>query len=240
MSAQEESQWKAKYRRLGEKFKKLLASNKELTQTLDENLPRLERLEEIENDLTELQGSMRAGTYREEFEKVYEKLGGDPADVDDAWELLKLDTKAETPDPKAIKAATRDFLKKKPKFLKPADDEEEEGEGDQAESSDEDDEDEDIRSVFQLAPKAKAKASDKTKTKGNAKPSLDDEEDDEPAMTRGKAAPKKPAGTQQSAKLERGEGAARGRRNDHRALTIDDVVDRDFAATGRTDAFRIG
>jgi hypothetical protein len=59
----------------------------------------------------------------------------------------------------------------------------------------------------------------------------------EGAEAAGGAPPAKPAAA--PAKLSRGEGASRGGRDDHKPQTLAQIVDSDFAATGRTDAFKI-
>lgn len=209
-----------KYRAAFRKKSKELAQRDTL---LDEFVAEHEELLESHNatkaELDGIKASKTTEAHRAEFDKQARKANVDPEYLDDLFRLADLDLDEEEPDPKDIAQAIRDAVKKRPYMIAQAkkkgkDAEEEETDDDE----DEDDSEDDDSDVDDLA---------------------DDEQDDEAPVAKPAKNAKAEADLSKEVKLGKGEGAGRGSRASLKPPSPDEQIDADFAATGRTDAFRI-
>lgn len=77
---------------------------------------KLGELEKVSAERDELKGKFKAGEFRKAFDAAAKKAGVKDDMLDDAWELSKVDTKADKPDEKAIGQGLKEFLEKRPHF----------------------------------------------------------------------------------------------------------------------------
>lgn len=228
----DEHKLRAAIRRLREEKAQLAASLNEAVGIIDEYEKQAPEIESMRDQLEALHGTIREGTHRAAFDELAEEMRLDPEFSDIVFDALKLDTSGDEPDAKSIKKALETFVKgKEKKLLIPEEtdaetDDEDEGDAQGNDEPEASDESNILASIFNIAPKAKTPAA----SKGNT-----------PATAKGNAQAESKPATKPTApeKLSRGEGSSRGSRDDHRVKTIEEQIDADFAATGRTDAFRI-
>jgi hypothetical protein len=200
-------------------FKKKSKELKERDTLLDELVEEHETLLEshstAQEELGKVAASKKTEAYRKVFDEQAKKANVDPESFDDLFRLADLDIEEEEPDAKDIAQAIRDAVKKRPYMIvktKPKGKDTESDEDDEEGADDDDDED------------------------SNIDDDLGDEEqgDDEapkPAKAKLKA--------ETAPKLGKGEGSSRGGRAPIKPPSADEVIDADFSATGRSDAFRI-
>jgi hypothetical protein len=106
------------------KFGEKLARTKQLARSLKQQLADALRerdelkarpsAEDVTTQLQKLQGERRADKHRSAFEKAARDAKVRPEALDDLWELSKLDTSADEPDPKAIGDSIAEKLKARP------------------------------------------------------------------------------------------------------------------------------
>ncbi|OJW23186.1 MAG: hypothetical protein BGO49_27210 [Planctomycetales bacterium 71-10] len=203
--------------------RRLRQTEKALEQAAAENDELRQFRAEAESTLDEISRGASESVYRSAFDAAAKKAGVHPSRLDDLWALAKPEIGDGDPDPKALAAHVKGAVKARPYMLGADEDLDEDGDGDQADGEDLDGEDLDAdnpRDVFDLAPASKG-----AKAPKGGKPAAG-----------GDQAGGRPAGP---AKLTRGPGAGRGGRDDHRAPTVADQVERDFSATGRDDPFKL-
>ena len=196
-----------------------------------ESLPDVDALTK---QVADYETAIREGVTRAAWEEEAAKLGVDPKYFDDLWKLDAPELSDE-PDAKALAAHLAKSIEGRQVMLAaPSDDDDEtEAEEPDEEEADSDDETEGATagrkpmSIFDVAPPKKP-------APGKAPGTPQDGPAAKPRPGRAEA-PAKPQG----GKLTASAGASRGSRDSQRRETVDDVVDREFAETGRTDDFRI-
>ena len=203
---------------------------------LDEVADFLESLPDVDaltKQVADYETAIREGVTRAAWEEEAAKLGVDPKYFDDLWKLDAPELSDE-PDAKALAAHLAKSIEGRQVMLAaPSDDDETEAEEPDEEEADSDDETEGATagrkpmSIFDVAPPKKP-------APGKAPGTPQDGPAAKPRPGRAEA-PAKPQG----GKLTASAGASRGSRDSQRRETVDDVVDREFAETGRTDDFRI-
>lgn len=201
-------------------LEKAVASNDELTQAL----------EQAQAEGEDVRAAVREGATRAVWEDAALKAGVLPELLDDLWKIDPPTIGEEAPDPKVIAAHLAKSLEDRPHVLKPpAEAEDDDDQADDEATETEEDEwgdgepvtTKETPTALDLAPPVKA-----------AKPAA-------PLSGRvGK--PTKPATSEAAPKLTKGPGAGKGERDKpNERSSVDEIVDRDFAATGRTNAFKI-
>jgi hypothetical protein len=218
MSEQSENN-RRRAREYKRKYEAAMAELAAITAERDEAFTALEEVtashDELATERDELTGKQKADAHRKAFDKLTSTMNVDPAHVDDLWTLLGLKTEGDKPDEAAIGKAIKDAVKKRPHMIaKAKDDDEEEEEGNEKPEGDE---------------------------AGGQGDEEEGDDDEAPAPAKTKA-PAKPAGKlkgEAPPKMERGEGNARGSRAKLTPPSMDEIIDQDFEATGRTDAFKI-
>ena len=202
---------------------------------LDEVADFLESLPDVDaltKQVSDYETAIREGVTRAAWEEEAAKLGVDPKFFDDLWKLDAPELSDE-PDRKALAAHLAKSIEGRQVMLAaPGDDDQgeadetEEDEGGEPEEADGEGEGvaagRKALSIYDVAPPRKAQ--ERAQGGPAAKP--------RPGRAE---APAKPTG----GKLTASAGASRGSRDSQRRETVDDVVDREFAETGRTDDFRI-
>ena len=201
---------------------------------LDEVADFLESLPDVDaltKRVADYETAIREGVTRAAWEEEAAKLGVDPKFFDDLWKLDAPEL-SDAPDPKALAAHLAKSIEGRQVMLAaPGDDQEEAEETDDDEGPEEADEEGEgvgvsagrkALSIYDVAPPRKAQE------RPQGKPAA------KPQAGRADAAARPTGG-----KLTPSAGSGRGSRDSQRRETVDDVVDRDFAATGRTDDFRI-
>lgn len=233
------------------RFKRLLQQerrkNRQLTTALEQAVEQIEVMgdyETLKAENEQLLSAITEGAYRAEFAAAAEKAGIDPRYIDDLWKVAPPEIDPEKdPDPKAMlkhvkeAAKGRRVLKRDEDEEDDEDREEEDQDDDETEDSEEEDDgislfdDDDDESDEDEAPPMKPSS------KATAKPAKG-----QPAgkpAAKDAAPPKNGKPSKPAPKLTKGEGAGRGSRDDHKADDFYTQVDKDFAATGRTDPYRI-
>lgn len=209
------------------RFKRLLQDKnrqiRELTEKLGEAVEYLEALPDLDAITAEneqLRQAMTEGAYRAAWEEVAEAAGIDPEYFDDLWQLAPPEMDPEKdPDPKALKAHLAESVKGRKVYLQARDDQA--GDEDDRDEQEGDDQDGDPFGFFK-------NEIDEDGDPAVGKPSRP------PASRRAEGASAKPA-----RQLQPGEGVRRGGRDAAPNRDPFAIIDADFAATGRTDAFKL-
>lgn len=220
----------ARYKR---RIQQLNRKINQLTEALSESLDTLESVGDVEaiaKENEQLKAAMTEGAYRVAWEAAAEKAGVDPEYFDDLWRLAPPEMTDADPDPKKIAAHVKESIAGRKVLLAARDEDDDDEEGDQGDDEEEkgdgdpfgyfsDDDDE------EGGAKAKPTGKPKAKTVPVAKPAAKPTEK-----------PEKPA---TKPKLTDGEGARRGGRDASVNRDPFAVIERDFAATGRSDPFKL-
>lgn len=223
-TARRERQFRSTISRMKRENEELLAA---LEKAVASNDQLTEQLGQAQAEGEDVRAAVREGATRAVWEDAALKAGVLPELLDDLWKIDPPTIGEEAPDPKVIAAHLASSLKDRPHVLKPPAEDDDDQAGNEATETEEDEWEEgepvttkETPTALDLAPPVKA-----------PKPA---------APLSGKVGkPAKPA-TTEAPKLTKGPGAGKGERDKpNERSSVDEIVDRDFLATGRTNAFKI-